>query len=128
MMKVSHTVRTALAPSPTTLAIESWRLLWEECLSDPVAMEEYHAWEERRRRAQPQMLELLRSFIAKTVDLEHFRATFDQRTKTSWDLFGLRGASGSMFLNKLVKYVPDSAALAHHLRSALHIPATVAEG
>src|SRR5258708_4719546 len=45
-----------------------------------------------------------------------------------WNLFGLRGASGGLFLNKLVKYIPQNEQLAHHLCLALPVPPSAPEG
>jgi hypothetical protein len=109
------------------LQIESWRLLWDEFTHDALAVAEVREWERRRMAVRPQMLELLQQFQSGSVDVADLRATFDQRTKTSWDVFGLRGASGAMFLNKLVKYVPDAGELATQLRAALTEPASVDE-
>jgi hypothetical protein len=93
----------------TGLQAESWRLLWQELLRDPAALAGCRAWEERRRRARPAMLDLLTAYLTGAITIEELRATFDQRTRTEWDVFGLRGPSGAMFLNQLVKHAPRRA-------------------
>lgn len=127
-MRTSNNARKAIIYTPTALQVESWRLLWEELAHDAWSLAAFHGWDDRRRRAQPEMLELLRRFIAGAIDVEEFRATFDARTRTDWDLFGLRGASGAMFLNKMVKYLTDTAAFTVQLRAALSAPDSVADG
>lgn len=133
-MRASNHARKAIIYTPTALQVESWRLLWEELARDPWAIAEYREWEDRRRQAQPQMLELLGRFLSGVADVEDLRATFDARTRTDWDLFGLRGASGAMFLNKLVKYIvgtsagTDADALGTRLRAALGAPESVDDG
>ncbi|MGI8547912.1 MAG: hypothetical protein ACR2M1_11350 [Gemmatimonadaceae bacterium] len=127
-MRASNNARTAIIYTPTALQVESWRLLWEELARDPWSIAEYWEWEDRRRRAQPQILELLGRFLSGAADAEDLRATFDARTRTDWDLFGLRGASGAMFLNNLVKYVADAAALSVRLRVALVAPESREDG
>lgn len=127
-MRTSNNARKAIIYTPTALQVESWRLLWDELAHDAWSLSEFRGWDDRRRRAQPEMLELLRRFIAGAIDVEEFRATFDARTRTDWDLFGLRGASGAMFLNKLVKYVADTDALTVQLRATLSVPGSVADG
>ena len=102
--------------------IESWRLLWEEMARDEDAMAAYGKWQARRQQGQPEMLELLRRFLAGTIATEELRATFDRRAKGEWDVFGLNGMSGAMFLNRLVKHGPDPRALTSALRRALPAP------
>ena len=109
----------------TDLETESWRLLREEWAADPAARAECEDWERRRSRVQPQMLRWLARFLKGNVGLEQFRATFDRRTRTDWDAFALKGASGAMFLNALVKHAEHPVRLARHLRTALRAPATV---
>ena len=109
----------------TDLETESWRLLREEWAFDPTARAEWEDWERRRSRVQPQMVRSLRRFIAGGMGLEQFRATFDRRTRTDWDAFALKGASGAMFLNALVKHADHPVKLARRLRAALRAPATV---
>ena len=109
----------------TDLETESWRLLREEWARDPAARAEWEDWEQRRSRVHPQMVRSLRRFITGGMGLEQFRATFDRRTRTDWDAFALKGASGAMFLNVLVKHADHPVKLARQLRAALQVPATV---
>ena len=113
---------TALRPR-TDLQTESWRLLREEWAADPSAQTEWEEWERRRVRVRPQMLALLERFIAGGIGLEHFRATFDRRTRTDWDAFALKGSSGAMFLNALAKHAAHPVTLARRLRATLRAPA-----
>jgi len=106
----------------TGLQAESWRLLWEELLGDAEALAECRTWEARRGRVRPEALELLGRFLGGGADVEELRATFDHRTKTDWDAFGLKGSSGAMFLNSLVKHAPEPDALTAGLRAALPAP------
>jgi hypothetical protein len=71
------------------------------------------------------MVRLLDRFRAGSVGLEQFRATFDRRTRTDWDAFALKGASGAMFLNGLVKHTKHPVTLARRLRAGLALPETV---
>ena len=113
----------AVAVHPLTgLQAESWRLLWEELAAEGEGVAECRAWVSRRQRVRPQLVELLSRFLAGSTDLEELRATFDQRTRTDWDAFGLRGMSGAMFLNLLLKHVADTAELAERLRRVLPAP------
>jgi len=127
-MQGLHEEYAAAAPALTGLQAESWRLLWEELLGDAEALAECRAWEERRGRVRPEALELLGAFVRGAIDVEALRATFDYRTKTDWDAFGLKGTSGAMFLNALVKHAGDSAAASAALRVALPTPPDADEG
>ena len=109
----------------TELETESWRLLREEWAADAAAQAECDEWERRRARVRPKMLAWLNRFLAGGVGLEQFRATFDRRTRTDWDAFALKGASGAMFLNALAKHAERPVALARHLRAALQTPESV---
>lgn len=115
------------SPPPSALQLETWRLLWDELLRDAPALAECRAWETRRQRARPQMLELLRRYLAGGIATSDLRTTFDLRTRTDWDVFGLRGAAGAMFLNQLVKHAPEPVVSAC-LREALPVPPDADEG
>ena len=118
----AHLAETRLR---TDLQTESWRLLREEWAADPDAQSEYASWERRRTRIRPLMVRWLDRFLAGGIGLEQFRATFDRRTRTDWDAFALKGASGAMFLNTLVKHAEHPVTLARWLRAGLRAPDTV---
>lgn len=117
-----------VARTPTALQVESWRLLWEELTLDAAALAEMHAWEAQRHGARPGLASLLGGFLRGQLSLDEFRAAVDVRGRGAWEAFGLRGMSGAAFLNRLVKYVPDTTALVAELREALLVPAGEEEG
>lgn len=101
----NHDSRAGL-PAPATLTglqAEAWRLLWQQFLRDAESLAECRVWEERRRRAAAEMRALLARFVDGSAALEELRATLDRRTRGDWDVFGLRGAGGAMFLNQLAR-------------------------
>ena len=123
MVAQSRCAEYAVAPSPRTeLQTTSWRLLRDEWLADPAALAEPEEWERNRSRVRPRMLSGLERFLAGRIGLEHFRSTFDQRTRADWDAFALTGASGAMFLNALVRHADHPVRLARQLRAALRLP------
>jgi hypothetical protein len=71
------------------------------------------------------MVALLQRFLSGAIGLEQFRSVFDRRTRTDWDAFALKGASGAMFLNALVKHAEHRVVLARQLRAALRTPKSV---
>src|SRR5690349_7980990 len=119
----STRVADLVTPRPRTdLQTASWRLLREEWVADSAATAESEQWERDRARVRPKMVALLRRFLTGAVGLEQFRSTFDRRTRTDWDVFALKGASGAMFLNALVKHAEHPVVLARRLRAALRLP------
>jgi hypothetical protein len=108
--------------------IERWRLLREEANSDAEWLEHHKQRDARRLVAQQGLLELLDGYLEGRIDTERFRSTFDRRTRADWDLFGLKGFSGAMFLNMLVKYIPNQEMLTDHLRTVLPAPETAHSG
>ena len=106
----------------TEAQVERWRLLEEERQSD-VANLSFHAErDERRMLVKAEMLTFLQGFLTGEISLDEFKIDFDRKTRTDWDVFGLKGMSGAMFLNTLVKHIPDQDEVAHQLRTVLPKP------
>lgn len=82
----------------------------------------------KRKLIQQEIAELLNSLLAGKVSISEFRVTFDAKTRKEWDGFGLKGLSGAMFLNKLVKHVPDQSSLTDELRRVTLVPADANDG
>lgn len=102
-------------------AVERWRELWNQANADASWVERNTLRNSKRVEVLPQMQELLTDFIGGRVSLADFRSTFDKKTKNEWDLFGLKGLSGAMFLNKLAKHLPATD-VTNHLRRVLAVP------
>lgn len=115
-----------VAPRPRTdLQTTSWRMLREEWAADSAAVAECEEWERERSRVRPQLAAFLQRFLGGGIGLEQFRSTFDRRTRTDWDAFALKGASGARFLNALVKHSEHRVVLARQLRTAFRAPKDV---
>ncbi len=106
----------------TDIQIDPWRLRWQEVNTDSNWVASNQARDDRRIVVQQEILDLLNRFLSGEIKVETVKSTFDRKTRTDWDVFGLKGMSGAMFLNKLVKHVPDSEMLAAQLKSALRLP------
>ena len=104
---------------------DQFKTLLETAAADAAWKRERDARNERRLAVVPQLLALLQQLRDGTIELRAFRETFDARTRKDWDVFGLKGMSGAMFLNKLVLHVPDQAALQRELLAAVAIPENV---
>jgi len=107
---------------------DRWRILLEEYQADSEWQAEYQEIETDRLIVRTKLLGLLDRYLTGQIDTEEFRATFDQKTRSEWNRFGLKGMSGAMFLNILVKYISDEPSLAIQLKLALPAPSNIEEG
>ena len=107
--------------------IEQWRITQQEYLTDTPTVMAHQALDQRRLHVQQEMMQLLGAFLNRTITLKEFNATFQQKTQGAWNVFRMRGTSGGMYLNKLLKYVDDDA-FASHLRSGLRLPEDTRDG
>ncbi len=108
--------------------IEIWRSRLAERLGDAADIDYNRERDKRRHVVRAAMLPFLDEFLDGRIDLKQFKDTFDRKTRKDWDVFGLKGMSGAMFLNTLVIHLPDQAAVTEQLRRVLPVPASVAEG
>lgn len=103
--------------------LETWRADLERMRADEAFRKEWEDLGARRREVVPQMQELISDFLDDRIGLEELRAAIDVRTRNEWDVFGLKGMSGAMFLNMLVRYLPeDRDEVSALLRQAIHVP------
>ena len=108
--------------------LDSWRAREAERRQDAADVTYNQQRDERRRAVREEMLPFLADFLDGRISLQAFKDTFDKKTRKEWDVFGLKAMSGAMFLNTLVKHLPDQPAVAEQLRLVLPAPASVAEG
>lgn len=112
----------------TAAQIERWQIWETERQQDEKHLAWHQQRDNKRKVSQQEMLALLKRFLSGADDVESFRTIFDKKTRTAWDQFGFKGLSGAMFLNTLVKHIPDTPALTHQLRQVLPAPPDVAVG
>ncbi len=106
---------------PSAALIEQWRINQLEYLADAAMVTMHQVIDERRLQVQQEMAALLGAFLNRSITLKEFNALFQQKTQGAWNVFRMRGTSGGMYLNKLVKYIDDTT-LTSHLRSSLRLP------
>jgi hypothetical protein len=75
-----------------------------------------------REATRPALLDWLERLTAGASSLEDARVEFDQRTRTEWVTWGLKGASGAMFLNMLGKHLSRHDEVTAALLTALQPP------
>lgn len=108
------------APFPAT---------WPERLiamrADSTFVARHHNRDQRRQEVRHEIRALFASFREGTISLREMRDIYDQKTRAEWDVFGLKGMSGAMFLNTLVKHLPDHTdEMTRLLRAAMTPPAS----
>jgi hypothetical protein len=99
-------------------AIDRWRELWRDAQRDTPWMDRHTLRDARRREALPEIAELVTQFLDTRISLAQFRETFDHKQERVRSLRPER-LSGAMFLNKLVKHLPDPDEVTAQLRQAL---------
>lgn len=119
----ARTRRDAAPPAVTEADVERWRGYSEAARAVPQWAEGHLARDAKRTEVLPQIRALVTGFLQGQISLATFREDFDHKTRNDWDLFGLKGLSGAMFLNKLSKHLPDAAEVTAALRRALALPA-----
>jgi hypothetical protein len=121
----SEALRRGEMPGPVSEPqIARWRERWEEASKDSEWMDRHRLRDSKRKEVLPEIRDLIVRFLGRAVSLAEFRETFHRKTGNEWDLFGLKGLSGAMFLNKLVKHLPDQDQTADQLCRALQAPTT----
>ena len=103
---------------------QRWQTYWSEGCEDSSWVERHRLRNRKRTEILPEIKQLIIDFLEGDITLSDFRATFDLKTRNEWDLFGLKGMSGAMFLNKLVKHLPDREELSSRLQQTLRLPKT----
>src|SRR6266852_2517320 len=108
--------------------VEQWRLRRKSYLEDIATVTHDKDIDQRRPRAQREMIHLLNSFLDGSITLKEFNVVFQRKTHSEWRDFHAGGMSGGMFLNKLVKYTPNEGTFAQLLRLMLHVPEGTRDG
>lgn len=108
--------------------IEQWRLRRKIYLEDRASLSCDKANDQQRRQVQGGLMQLLNSFLDASITFKQFNTAFQQKTHGEWNVFHLRGMSGGLFLNKLVKYVPSEDTFAHLFRLMIRVPDEIQDG
>lgn len=117
-----------MPPMFTPVQIERWQTLETSRQTDEKHLATHKQRDEKRLVSQREMLSLLNRFLTQEIDIASFRTTFDRKTRTVWNQFGFKGLSGAMFLNTLVKHIPDTNEVARQLRQVLPLPPDIKTG
>lgn len=107
--------------------LSTWKQIRDDMFADDASMKTFQEKDAQRVIVQKEMVAILSQYISGKIDNENFRSTFQQKTANEWDVFGLKGFSGAMFLNMLVNNIPDQISLAQNLKNTLVLPSDIAE-
>ena len=102
--------------------IVRWRDIKQGYFADTMLVDACKQVVQQRLQVQQEMLQVLNTFLDNVITLKEFNTTFQQKTHAEWSILGLRGMSGGLFFNKLIKYIPHEEAFAHLLRMMLRVP------
>lgn len=101
----------------------------DKSIADAEWQKETEQWTaERSPETIGGLLGLLDHYLRGEITLKQFQVTFDKETRTTWDIMGLKGLSSAMFLNTLVKHLPDQTAVDLALKAVLPKPASADDG
>lgn len=81
-----------------------------------------------RHRIRQEIIQHLTSFLEGESTLQEFNALFQQQAHCDWNIFGVRGISGGVFLNKLINYIPHHEQLMREFRVVLSVPEDAYQG
>ena len=99
---------------------------WQDYLTDAKADQGWMDWMQNltalRLNLCTELKAFLGSYLNGEISTQDFQITFDRKTRKEWEGFGMKGASGAMFLNMLVKHIPDQDGLTQQLKQALPVP------
>ena len=106
----------------STEQIEQWLLRQRAYAADTASVMLHQDIDQRRGFVRREMTQLLYSFLQEKISVKTLNAQFQQKMQAERNAFNLRGMSGGMFFNKLMKYIPNETLLTRYLRSALLLP------
>jgi len=108
--------------------IEKWMVILEECRKDKKWIEFSKERDLNKEKALKEMNDVLKEYLSGKITIEEFRDMFHRKTFHEWSYFGLKGLSGAMFFNTLVKYIPDEKSLDSHFKSTIILPMNEDDG
>jgi len=105
--------------------IEDLLPTWRDRVEDWRASALFEGWRantDNRTQTRDALLDWLDRLRTGRTNLEDARIEFDLRTRTEWSSWGMKGASGAMFLNMLGKHLSDHEEVVERLVAAIALP------
>ncbi|MBC8508858.1 MAG: hypothetical protein H8D34_28710 [Chloroflexi bacterium] len=112
----------------TDAQIEKWKNTYDEMLTDTNWISKQEERDQKRKIVRKEILDLFNGFQTGKITLDNLKETFDRKTRKDWDVFGFKGMSGAMFLNKLVIHIHNKRKLVDELKYVLLLPKDGSDG
>jgi hypothetical protein len=120
--RVEGTKRGEALPAVLPSDVDRWRAYLHAANEDSEYLERHRLRDKRRLEVNPALGELVGSFAKGQTSLADFKEQFDSKTRVEWEVLGLKGPAGAMFLNQVAKNVPDREAAERIMRAAAKVP------
>lgn len=108
--------------------IDYWRFAYKAYITDMHSIAIDAAINQKQQIAQKEMLQLLDGFLRREVAFQDFNTIFKKKANGTWNVFHVRGFSGGMFLDQLLRHIPDETHLTQLLHVTLRLPKDTKEG
>ncbi len=102
--------------------VDRWRTYLQAADEDSEYLERHRLRDKRRMEVNPALKDLVGAFASGQTSLADFKEQFDSKTRVEWEVLGLKGPAGAMFLNQVAKNVPDQEAAERIMRAAVRAP------
>ncbi len=108
--------------------VDYWHRVYEAYIADTHSVAINIDIDQRRQAVQQEMLQVLNGFLHGELPFQDFNTVFQKQSNGIWNVFHVRGFSGSIFLNRLLKYISDEDHLTQLLHVTFRLPKDTKEG
>ena len=122
--KIRLSTRKGAQPMALVLPgdVERWRARVATAQADVVYSTGYLERAKQRDDLLPAVASFLRQFSSGQLSLVEFKEGFQRKTTGDWEVLGLKGPAGAMFLNQIAKNVHDREGIELLMREAVQLP------
>lgn len=120
--RVEGAKRGDALPAIVANDVDRWRTYLQAADDDSEYVERHRLRDKRRIEVSPALKALVGAFSSGQTSLAKFKEEFDSKTRVEWEVLGLKGPAGAMFLNQVAKNVPDQGAAERIMRAAVNAP------
>ena len=120
--RVEGAKRGEVLPAILPNDVDRWRTYLQSADEDSEYLERHRLRDKRRVEVNPALNDLVGAFASGQTSLADFKEQFDSKTRVEWEVLGLKGPAGAMFLNQVAKNVPDQEAAERIMRGAVKVP------
>lgn len=110
------------------ITIKKWQNLLDSAKSDHEWVAKQQKLYDKRRFTQEHLSRFVLDYVDGKYTTNSLKEIFDKKTRNEWTGYGLKGMSGAMFLNMLVKYIPEQDILTRQLKLVIPCPKDESDG